>query len=226
MAKYKREKSPSRARIDYRRNMLDVFLKLYDLDQSYHNQKERRAWLAIIGYIGFSLIAIKWLASQDIHSFCVYQKWWLTAFIFTVYACAMSFIFLQFLGRWQAVARTGAFDRIIYRIQERKQIPSLKHLRNIDTEYHEECKRRILQILLLTLLLPIFFFVWIIYSSRKTHKEEEEYKPPCPPCGWIKSLMNSRYMTEIPTYTLATWFLFIKIAMVWQWGLFPLGNTS
>ena len=181
MAKYKREKPPSRAKIDYRRNMLDVLLNLYDLDQSYHNQKEHRAWLATVGYIGFSLIAIKWLASQDIHSFCVCQKCWLTAFILTVYACAMSFISLQFLGRWQAVARTRAFDRIIYRIQEREQIPSLKHLRNIDTEYNEDYKRRILQILLLTVLLPIFFFVWIIYSSCKTRKEEEEHKPPC---GW------------------------------------------
>lgn len=179
MAKYKKERPPSRARIDHRRNMLDVFLKLYDLDQHYHDQKEKRAWLATSGYIGFSLIAIKWLASQDIHSFWVYQRWWLTACIFTVYACAMSFILLQFMGRWQAVARIGAYNRIIYRIQERKQIPSLKHqhLRNIDAEYNEEYKRRILQIFLLTLLLPIFFFVGLFIPPVKLIKRRKNTSP-------------------------------------------------
>ncbi len=218
--------------------MLDVFLKLYELNENYHYQKEKRAWIAAAGYIGFSLIAIKWLAGQNIPSFCTAQSRWLTIFIIVVYACAMSFIFLQFLGRWQSVAKTHAYNRILYGIQAGEPVPPLEALYEDDIEYRIAGERKLSQILILTVFCPLFFLIWIIYTSCLTKKKRKKtscqwrwvrcikrWRWCCSIVRYLKGLMDSRYMTEIPTYTIATWSLFIQISMIWEWGLFPLGNT-
>ena len=74
----------------------EVFLKIYVLNEAYHEKKERMAWVASTVYYTFALAVVTWLFSNPPQPA---NAPLLTAFVSVVFVSALSFTTLQFSSR-------------------------------------------------------------------------------------------------------------------------------
>ncbi len=175
--------------------MKDTILKHIELNESYHNTKERMAWVASTLYFGFSVLLIKWLLSgkavlnQNIPVVVVGLT--------IIYICALCFVLFQFEHRWDSVYKTKALLNVLRKSDGRmySEFPEILE-DEMEVEKKKKCnKRSYLLIILLTFVFPIYFIIYLISKVFKGSK----------------CIVDSRYHTEIPTYTILTYFYAVQL---------------
>ena len=91
--------------------MKELFVKLYALNDDYHNNKERMIWLATTVYLGFALAVLGWLASHK--SEWQYDKWPFIAFLSMVFLESFCFIFDQNWNKCRSVKIADQLNSLI-----------------------------------------------------------------------------------------------------------------
>ncbi len=174
--------------------MKDVILKHIELNDKYHDMKERMAWVAISIYMGFSVLLIRWL----IETKCVFDPTWpIIVGLTIIYICVFCFIMLQFEHRWMSVDKSTALENVL-RISNGTSIskfPDILIDELVKEQNKQGNKRCYLLIIFLTLIFPLYFGIYLIYKALGR---------PC-------YIADSRYHTEIPTYTIITYFYLAQL---------------
>ena len=208
---------------------IEEFLKIYELNEVYHERKERMAWIGSTVYYTFSLAILTWVAgSTDL------QPTMLTMLVSVAFISALTFTSLQFSSRWDSVSKTGANNRILRRIQSEEVNFTLDEFYREDRLNHkgEWEKRKPWFMILLTFLLPIIMIFGVFpskflkillwprlrYLAKKVKKggiiEYRKLRGVIRRCK-THQLIDSRYRTEIPTYTIATILFAAQLVLIW-----------
>ncbi|MEW5813775.1 MAG: hypothetical protein AB1798_00025 [Spirochaetota bacterium] len=178
--------------------MIDLILKKIELNENYHQNKEKMAWIATSLYLTFTIVSFRWLHNR---SFDYFEEELLTILILAVtYLSALSFVSFQFRHRWQSVYESYALLNLLRQIDTDTAVNLFPDLYNnaMETEKNKrENKRRPFAIMILTLLFPIMATVYLIYRIF----------------GGKKDVIDSRYHTEIPTYAILTYFFLVQIVI-------------
>lgn len=179
----------------------EVLLKMIAEEAEYHSKKETLAWIASSVYFAFSLFLLNWLFHNPL---CGLQKWALVALLTIIYVAALSFISLQFLGRWQSVERYDAYNSILRSTEVTRSIRAFKKRIQEEIEKRQVQRRRhIWEILLFSFYLFIVV-PWVIVVLSD-HKKSKKGSRPC---------IDSRYRTEIPTYAIITAFFAAQLLVL------------
>ena len=79
--------------------MMDRLMKLYELNQKYHDTKEKMAWLATTFYAGFSLAVIKAMTIEKLARFLYNHHlftWAIVVLLAFIAICVFSFCRFQY----------------------------------------------------------------------------------------------------------------------------------
>ena len=177
---------------------IDIFWKKYELNEACHDRKERMAWVGSTIYYTFSLAILTWLAGAGFKCTETLYRPILTIFVSMTFISALTFTSLQFYHRWKSVSESGAHERILKRLQSENGNKTYQEF--IDEDVDDGEKRKLLWIMFLTIALPILIIFGRIKCKRKKCKE----------------FIDSRYRTEIPTYTIATILFAAQLVMIWS----------
>ncbi len=177
--------------------MKDVILKHIELNEKYHDIKERMAWVASSIYMGFSVLLIRWLLETK-HVFD--PKWPIMVGLTIVYMCVFCFVLFQFEHRWMSAYKSIELKNVL-RISNGRSVYAFPDMLadEVNKEENKKCnKRNYLFIIFLTLVFPLYFAVYLIYKTLGR---------PC-------YIADSRYHTEIPTYTILTYFFLAQLYFI------------
>ena len=197
----------------------EVILKKYEIESGYHDTKTKMAWTAGSVYFAFTVALFVFLVRLEDPLPC---KGFLAAILVAIYICTLSYISLQFLGRWESNRRVGfwlwTFGKSWESMNKSSNYADLEKQYEKAMEYEEKGrikttidKRRHWCIFWLT---PFFFILLLILFARGKKKivvdgkEQDRWKFHIP----------SEYWSEIPIYCLMTWFLTGQILMLCKLG--------
>ena len=94
----------------------EMLIRLYELNERYHDTKEKMAWLATSLYATFSVAIIRILFIEKTQNFiknCRCNTILICAFLSVVCGCAVWFIHLQYRKKRISVAINGEFMEIL-----------------------------------------------------------------------------------------------------------------
>ena len=178
--------------------MENIILKNIEMNENYHDKKEKMAWIASSIYFAFSLLILRWLIDETIDG---YQKIMLLVLLAVIYTSALCFISLQFKLRWESVEKSDALREVLRNLKDLDLAPSFpdksEHYLEIERN-KDENKRKMWLILLLTISFPILLLSYAVYKLL----------------GGCKWQIDSRYRTEIPTYTIITYFFIAQLILL------------
>jgi cytochrome bd-type quinol oxidase subunit 2 len=179
--------------------MLDLIIKKMELNEQYHQTKEKMAWVATSLFLTFTLACYKWLYGLSFDNF---GEAFPTIFILsTVYLSALAFVSFQLRHRWQSVYESYALMDMLRKVEATSQVSSFPDLYKTAIEDHKakkENRRRPFMIAVLTLFFPIAAAAFLVYRIL----------------GGRKDIINSRYHTEIPTYAIVTYFFILQLVAI------------
>ncbi len=210
--------------------MKDVILKHIELNEKYHDTKERMAWIASSVYFTFSLFVLNWLFEHRNLFICCKQSFLMTIPLLFIYICALCFISLQFKMRWDSVNKAGALKEVLKKIRRDDFIASLpdkidselykleKKEKFISTNKEDENKviiivvhmRNMFIIFLFIILLPILILIIYIMVRKIILIRLNRINKTKHRCE-----IDQRYRTEIPTYVISTIFLLAQLYLIW-----------
>ncbi len=180
--------------------MINLIIKKMELNEQYHQAKEKMAWVATSLYLTFTLVSFKWLNNESYYS--ISEAFPTILILLVVYLSALSFVTFQFRHRWQSVYESYALVDLLRQVDDSSQIRSFPDLFKNKMEEHKakrENKRRPFLIMILTLLFPAVAISFLIYRVF----------------GGRKDIVDSRYHTEIPTYALMTYFFIVQLSIIY-----------
>ena len=96
--------------------MKDAILKHIELNETYHEAKERLAWLATVFYVSFSVASIVSFSVASIEQFlkiCNFEPGLTLLFLVTVYLAGLGYASFQFRHRWNSTCITYALRRML-----------------------------------------------------------------------------------------------------------------
>ena len=227
-------------------NIKDVILKEYELTDAYHDQKAHSAWIASTVYFAFSIGFFSFWKEPG----CIVTSIFATFLCFVVFSCAMSFISLQFKHRWDSVIRTGMyhwlFDNKWRKIGDYNNYRKFKNcfdeLEDKNQKLGITKERKVFDILWMTILLPVILpanFFFMMNAKKKLADIEEQIKEikyertqnASPVTDREKllyrqkrrrkaGLIDTKYRTEIPAYSISFYFFIAQLLLVWFPKLF------
>lgn len=231
-------------------NIKDIILKQYELTDTYHDQKTHSAWIASTVYFVFSIGFYSFWKQIDHTAICILA----TVLCFVIFSGAMSFISLQFKHRWDSVIRTKMYHWLFdERWTEIKSPEDYRKQKECFAEREKKLntlgiakQRKVFEILWMTVLLPIILPASILFSMRakkkldviekqiqtiekkkgqeESHMTYREKRPYRQRRRRIYGLIDTRYRTEIPAYTISLYFFISQILLIWFPGVFSLTN--
>ena len=97
---------------------IDVFLKMYERNEQYHDVKEKTIWLGGTVYATFSVVAIKLIADykhkiETIPGLATWLKWSLAA----IGLSAGLFVLFQYLHKCESAVKTEKFLDLVPRLR-------------------------------------------------------------------------------------------------------------
>ena len=177
---------------------LEVLMRLIDKEDRYHQVKENMAWVAVPFYAGFAGAVSIWYWKNP------QQPPLTTAFgvgLIIIYLCVLVYVQLQFRSRWDSVNRTNRYTR-----QLRSMVPQLFETK----QYAPEQERNPIAILFFTILFPFLavflLFPWAAFYFYEKEKNPESTTP--------RDALSTRYLTEIPVYTILLVLLIAQIIVL------------
>ncbi len=206
------------------KELTEYVLRLIEREDRYHEKKESMAWIAGSVYFTFSIGVISWIVSSGMVRAPHNLKMLLMFGLLLFYICALIFVTLQFKSRWNSVSHTATFNKAFQDgdIKNMKDIIDFYKFWEQDKSTYK--KRNKLLMVLMTLLLPVIMviFVIIIAPLRLLFLR---FKPKSRFFAGVakffkKDLIDSRYMTEIPVYTIMSLFLSGEAIALFHTSLF------
>ncbi len=91
--------------------MTDRLMKLYELNERYHDTKEKRAWLATTFYAGFSLMVIKWATNKENVDFLQEHQCTIIVLLFVIFVCVVWFIWFHYRKKRISVKIEGFISK-------------------------------------------------------------------------------------------------------------------
>ena len=95
----------------------DLLKTLYELNERYHDVKERVVWLAGVVYLTFSVALIAWYLDPEnrnvLWSMPGLGKWHVAVFLSVIFVLVAAFIFRQTKHKVVSAAKTGQFNDLI-----------------------------------------------------------------------------------------------------------------
>jgi hypothetical protein len=142
--------------------MTDRLMKLYELNERYHDTKEKRAWLATTFYAGFSLVVIRLATNKEIMVFLQVQQahrlYQILILIFilglilgfilfllsVIFVCVLFFIRFQYIKKRASVDIEGHLteELSVQNQDESIQLARVFRYMRIANEKKSRCKQR------------------------------------------------------------------------------------
>ena len=147
----------------------NILLKLYELNERYHDTKEKMAWLGSSLYFAFSLAILRILfikGMQNIIKQYSWVPWVIIGFLLAaIYCCACWFINLQYKKKRISVGISNEFMDIVSNNKpENKLKKMIKYTRYINDkwgaykkDHKKECKNFSYTELPINILMGLFF---------------------------------------------------------------------
>ena len=168
---------------------LEVVIRLIEEEDRYHEKKETMAWTVGAFYFAFSGAITSWLWNNPL---CPQFDVVLGLVLGFIYFSAVIFASLQFRSRWESVNRSSRLNRIL-RTMKPQLFPQ-------KTNQEVDSTRKPLVILGYTFIFPILA-LFIIFPYRI-----------CKKCK--KDLVDTRYLSEVPVYTIMFVLFAVQIAVL------------
>jgi len=83
--------------------MITELIKFYELNEKYHDTKEKMAWLATSLYVAFSIALFKWIIAKQNNSFITSYCFYVLLFLSMIFGCALWFINFQYIKKRASV---------------------------------------------------------------------------------------------------------------------------
>ncbi len=100
----------------------DLLKTLYELNERYHNVKERVVWLAGVIYLTFSVVTMAWYF-QNRGTVSIpegLEEWHAIVFLSVIFVLTVAFICRQTWEKVKSVVRTGQFNNLIKKLPNRR----------------------------------------------------------------------------------------------------------
>lgn len=223
-------------------NIREIIMKEYELTDAYHDRKEHSAWIASTVFFAFAIGFFNYW--PDVSEPTTFIKTIVTIICSSVFTGAMSFISLQFKSRWDSVVRTSMYNWLFQHKWEDVTSPENYCMLQKMFEKREKqrqsvgliVKRRVRDIFWMTPLLPILLIVNFLYlvcikkdpNEIRVDEFEAESPDEYPNFNRIQKkqyrkkrrltagLIETKYRTEIPAYTISLYFFIAQIISIWM----------
>ena len=121
--------------------MTDRLMKLYELNEQYHDTKERRAWLATIFYAAFCLAMFRWAINIKNETFLQGYPFPIIALLGVIAACVFFFTWFQYRKKRasQKIEEFIAKELSVHNGDDHDQLARVFAYKN---EVHEPRRRR------------------------------------------------------------------------------------
>ena len=138
----------------------DMIIKLYELNEHYHDTKEKMAWLASSLYAAFSVTIITWLFNKEI---CEIQSLPFLIIEIGAFICALWFIIFQYKKKKISVLITGEYEKIILNknLDDDKKLNRMLHSKTDAHNHWKNYKNRYKKKALRSTEPPIFILISI-----------------------------------------------------------------
>ena len=97
----------------------NILLKLYELNERYHDTKEKMAWLGSSLYFAFSLAILRILFIKEMQNFIKQDPWVIIGFLLAICVFALLFINFQFKKKRNSVVYTGELEKQLCSLQSK-----------------------------------------------------------------------------------------------------------
>lgn len=87
--------------------MADRLIKLYELNEQYHDTKEKRAWLATTFYAAFCSAVLKWAINKENVAVLQNYIWLIIGLSGVIFLCVFSFNWFQYRMKRASVKIEG-----------------------------------------------------------------------------------------------------------------------
>ena len=159
--------------------MDDMIIKLYELNEHYHDTKEKMAWLGSSLYFTFSLAIMRFLFIQEIQTIIKKYPWIIVIFVLTLFGCVLRFVCLQYRKKRISAGISNKFMDIVNNNEltaENKVKRMIKYTRCINDKWRalknkhkKEWKKYGFAELPVHILMIIFFvsqIILLLYKSK------------------------------------------------------------
>ena len=149
------------------KSMNDMIIKLYELNEHYHDTKEKMAWLGSSLYFTFSLAIMRFLFVGKAQTIIKNHSKEIVVFLLAIFICALLFVYLQYRKKRISVGITGESEGLMAEpgsFDENHLTQLLKVKSDIHTnfkKYKEKDKKGYRKIFLREL--PIYFLMIIFF---------------------------------------------------------------
>ena len=99
---------------------LELFERLYQLNDDYHNKKEQMIWLGTTVFLGFTIASAKWIV--DSKAILLPYRLYIATFLSIVALLAFVFVYLQNRYKCQSADVTGKMNALIGRFDKEKTL--------------------------------------------------------------------------------------------------------
>ncbi len=121
--------------------MTDRLIKLYELNEQYHDTKEKRAWLATTFYAAFCSAVIKWATTIENVETLQKYGWPILVLSVVIFLCVFFFNWFQYRKKRASVKIEGFIAEELS-VQNESDNNQLARLFDYKTEVHKRrCKR-------------------------------------------------------------------------------------
>ena len=217
--------------------MKDILMQQIELNEKYHDTKEKMAWTAATLYLGFSVAAINWILTVYGPVKGEWREFALLLFaIWTVFLAGLMFVRFQFLMRWNSVRKSAELKAVLQKCRAGHGPQGYVIERcKAEAYYAKDPRHKRHGFRTLWLTISFLLIVGIVFIIRSGSQDALNGKLKWPKVfrlwwtfldckkndvGLRKSKnrwmgrRDSRYKTEIPTYALMTYLMFAQVALL------------
>ena len=152
--------------------MKDILLKLYELNERYHDTKEKMAWLGSSLYAAFSLAILRIFFAREMQDFINDYNMLFFVFLLLVFICAEWFINFQYKKKRISVRideelKDKMSEQVSSNEDQLKQI--FTFISNVNTywrNYKNKDSRYLSTEIPINILIAIFFIIQILMFLR------------------------------------------------------------
>jgi len=117
---------------------LDMFLKLYELNEDYHDKKEQMVWLGATLYLSFVVASCGWLLGHD--SLCTGFWPYLVGFLCVIFGLTCWYVYQQAWHKARTNARSAKMNAVMLQFTE-KSSPTFEAIRKANTLPLKVCRQ-------------------------------------------------------------------------------------
>ena len=97
--------------------MKEIIMRMYELNERYHDTKEKMAWLASSLYAGFSVAIIRIFFTDSMQDFIRDCPLLIIIFLSAIFVCVFWFINFQYHKKRRSVKITGLLEHEIFKLK-------------------------------------------------------------------------------------------------------------